>query len=104
MILTPARLQLSRRKGFSLQAASAALNGLPAVRVSRPGKWGNPFSVESPNIPTAAEAVRRFQQDLVLRLVADPDLLEPLRKKNLACWCKPGEPCHADVLLDFANR
>lgn len=27
-----------------------------------------------------------------------------LRGKNLACWCKPGAPCHADVLLDLANR
>lgn len=26
-----------------------------------------------------------------------------LRGKNLACWCKPGEPCHADVLLELAN-
>lgn len=27
-----------------------------------------------------------------------------LRGKNLACWCKPGDPCHADVLLELANR
>jgi hypothetical protein len=26
-----------------------------------------------------------------------------LRGKNLACWCKPGAPCHADVLLELAN-
>jgi len=26
-----------------------------------------------------------------------------LRGKNLACWCKPDEPCHADVLLEIAN-
>ena len=26
-----------------------------------------------------------------------------LRGKNLACYCKPGDPCHADVLLDIAN-
>lgn len=29
--------------------------------------------------------------------------LETLRGKNLACWCKPGTPCHADVLLEIAN-
>lgn len=29
--------------------------------------------------------------------------LRGLRGKNLACWCKPGEPCHADVLLELAN-
>lgn len=27
-----------------------------------------------------------------------------LRGKNLACWCKPGSPCHADVLLELANE
>lgn len=27
-----------------------------------------------------------------------------LRGKNLACWCRVGTPCHADVLLDVANR
>jgi hypothetical protein len=31
------------------------------------------------------------------------DALGELRGKNLACWCKPGEPCHADVLLELAN-
>lgn len=38
------RLQLSRAKGFNLQAASRALNGLPAVVVARPGRLGNPFN------------------------------------------------------------
>ena len=27
-----------------------------------------------------------------------------LRGKNLACWCADGEPCHADVLLEIANK
>jgi hypothetical protein len=27
-----------------------------------------------------------------------------LRGKNLACFCKVGEPCHADVLLEIANK
>jgi len=30
--------------------------------------------------------------------------LPELRGKNLACWCKPDAPCHADVLLKLANR
>lgn len=29
--------------------------------------------------------------------------LPELRGQNLACWCPPGCPCHADVLLDLAN-
>ena len=27
-----------------------------------------------------------------------------LRGKNLACWCKLDQPCHADVLLELANE
>jgi phosphopantothenoylcysteine synthetase/decarboxylase len=26
-----------------------------------------------------------------------------LRGKDLACWCPPDQPCHADVLLELAN-
>jgi hypothetical protein len=29
--------------------------------------------------------------------------LPALRGKNLACWCKPRDPCHGDVLLEIAN-
>ena len=32
------------------------------------------------------------------------DNLKTLRGKNLACWCKPGTACHADVLLRLANE
>jgi hypothetical protein len=28
---------------------------------------------------------------------------EELKGKQLACWCREGEPCHADVLLEIAN-
>ena len=42
----PQRIQLKRTKGFNLQEYSRSLNGLDAVKVSRPGKWGNPFKVE----------------------------------------------------------
>lgn len=31
------------------------------------------------------------------------DNIGMLKGKNLACWCKPGAPCHADVLLKMAN-
>lgn len=31
------------------------------------------------------------------------DVRSALRGKSLAFWCKPGAPCHADVLLELAN-
>ena len=31
-------------------------------------------------------------------------ILGDLKGWDLACSCNPGEPCHADVLLELANR
>lgn len=49
-------------------------------------------------------AVRLFREHLDSR----PDLVERARVdlagKDLACWCKPNETCHADVLLAIANQ
>lgn len=45
----PVRLQLSRRKGFDLQAWSRETNGLTAINVSRPRLLGNPFVVGQPS-------------------------------------------------------
>jgi len=111
--MKPVRLQLSRRKGFDLQGISRAANGLPAINVARPSKWGNPFEVgmtEHLGIPfcggplTVAEAVVLFRGTIGSKLNDFPNCLEELWGKNLACWCKPGEPCHADVLLELSNR
>jgi hypothetical protein len=119
--MIPARLALSRRKGFNLQAASLALNGLECVNVTRGGAdkglFGNPFVVGvdgtrehcvylyeclfivGPALgksPSVADQVRA--RDHVERR------LHVLRGKNLACACKPdGKPCHADLLLKLAN-
>lgn len=30
--------------------------------------------------------------------------IEELRGRDLACWCPLDQPCHADVLLELANR
>lgn len=31
------------------------------------------------------------------------EIVVELAGKDLACWCSPDEPCHADVLLELAN-
>jgi hypothetical protein len=46
---------------------------------------------------------------LFRRYLADhPELVEAARRelagKDLACWCKPGALCHADIWLEVANR
>jgi hypothetical protein len=63
---------------------------------------------------TAAAAVADYRRWLMGTLSPlpvgaplDPPTLEDIRQhlkdKNLACWCAPGQPCHADVLLELAN-
>jgi len=49
----------------------------------------------------AAQAVEWFR--LWAPLALEPSKVELLRGMDLACWCKPGDPCHADVLLEMAN-
>jgi hypothetical protein len=127
---TPVRLQLSRKRGFNLQAHSAAVNGLSAVKVDRSTKWGNPFVVHSDCGPSGRRwlmapeiSVATFKSMLLKEGAWWPhplpwpkgkipagepatveDVRRELRGKNLACWCKPGAACHADVLLEFANK
>jgi hypothetical protein len=80
----PTRVQLRRTKGWRKPEG--------AVVVARPTKWGNPHRVRAEE---PADAVERYRADLVagrLRVGVD-----------LACWCRPDRPCHADVLLAVAN-
>lgn len=109
--MNPVRLQLSRKKGFNLQEHSHQVNGLEAVNVARPTKWGNPFRVDLIDCFSNKDAAAMFNKYLKQYLFhrrspfsfkyAD---MQELRGKNLACWCKPGEPCHADVLMELANQ
>lgn len=103
----PERVQLSRKSGFRLPPNT--------VSVARPTKWGNPHRVGAAlhECRTAQEAVDKFRRGFAMidelgfidspigRMSRD---LHVLRGKNLACWCKLGAPCHADVLLELANR
>jgi hypothetical protein len=96
---SPVRVTLSRRKGWRMPPNT--------VKVCRPGFWGNPFRVGDwrPDgegfIRDQAEAVELFQTHEWAAEIRSR--ANELRGKNLACWCKQGTPCHADVLLDLAN-
>ena len=70
--------------------------------VTRPTKWGNPY----PLALGRKEAVRRYRADLLAgRLtITVEDVERELRGRDLACYCPLDEPCHADVLLELANR
>lgn len=86
--MSPIRIQRKRTKGWRMPPNT--------VNVTRPGKWGNPWTFENsgnvhPAVRFACETVYFWD-------------ISPLRGKNLACYCKIGEPCHADVLLELANE
>lgn len=110
----PVRLQLSRKKGFDLQALSRATNGLPAVNVARPSKWGNPFVVGKAGGAYTPKVKDRRHAYLLFKSIAgnNEHLVKAAREqlcgKNLACWCPHDDPyedcCHAAVLLHLANR
>lgn len=79
------------------------------VIVARPSKWGNPFRIGDATIPNAAEAVHRFRRWIVDHMVVGPvpptmEEIAELRGKDLGCYCKLTDPCHADVLLELANK
>ena len=105
----PVRIQRSRAKGARLVAP----NGLPIVCVSRPSRWGNPFSAALGTTTSEAKpalraaSVRRFEQALLDGDGSLPFAIEDVRRelhgKNLACWCPLDQPCHAQVLLEVAN-
>jgi hypothetical protein len=94
----PVRLRLSRRAGFNLQHISRQTNGLAAVNVARPSRWGNPFRIAE----FGRERAISFFEEQLDKTDSSTDLAI-LRGKNLACWCAPDERCHADVLLRLAN-
>jgi hypothetical protein len=108
--VSPQRIQLRRTEGWRKPEG--------AVVVARPTAWGNPWRVgdtgwtilpggiinREPHPPlTAAQAVESYRNSITF----DPDLIARIREvlggKDLACWCKIGDPCHADVLLEIAN-
>lgn len=72
----------------------------PGLRRSR---FANPYRVQ--DLRSATEAVRMFRDDLLAGhlAVTVADVRAELAGRDLACWCKPGQPCHADALLQLAN-
>lgn len=110
----PIRIQLSRAKGWRMPADT--------VKVDRSTVYGNPFPLElalqrhpeAGRRKISPDEARAFVWGLHRRWMAGelepgwteqrPPDLTPLRGKNLACWCRLDQKCHADTLLELANR
>lgn len=114
----PERIQLRRHRGWRKPEG--------AVVVTRGTDWGNPFVVGQPleistpmpydkqrrekgewfawgGFITAEVAVAMFRAWVVFQRLA-PQIRSELRGRDLACWCRLDQPCHADVLLEIANQ
>lgn len=95
------------------------------VRITRPSRWGNPYRVESwgeqwqvlrkwkngdhccgvfyTKRAAVAKAVSLFRFWLTCTPEGKALVAEARRElagKDLACTCKPGEPCHGDVWIE----
>ncbi len=106
----PQRVQLSRQRGWRIPPNT--------VVVSRPAAWGNRYRLgrhvvhidgRGVSPETREQCVELFEEWLrywvehVDSRVRD-SMFRDLRGKNLACWCAHSHRCHADVLLEYANK
>lgn len=101
--MSPVRIQRKRTKGWRMPPDT--------IYVGRGSRFGNPYNwregVEVGNEAWAKGAAVELYREW-LRNGRGPSAptdeeIAALRGRNLACWCKPDEPCHADVLLALAN-
>jgi hypothetical protein len=97
----PRRIRRQRAKGWRMPEN--------AVYVGRPTKWGNPFVAGKPHPydheglfgPMSLDDCLSIYRELIpLLFNCDP---AELRGKDLACWCRLDQRCHADILLELAN-
>lgn len=115
----PKRIQRKRTKGWRMPEG--------AVYVGRPTLFGNPFPVDIYGQEKAVDLFRRWlsgpmsMEELshlsrcdrwssppsvslvsVRRWLLDD--IPKLRGRDLACFCAADKPCHADVLIELANK
>jgi len=72
-----------------------------SVYVGRPSSWGNPFKLSCE--ADRENSIWMFREYAKEQLAVNAHWLDPLKGKDLVCWCSP-KPCHADVLLELANK
>ena len=104
----PAVIKRRRTKGWRMPENT--------VYVGRPTKWANPWKVGDRNPYGTITADKRHARAIFLGFASQNEKLVALAQvdlkgKDLACWCVDwdgiGEPpgvCHAEVLLELANR
>ena len=105
----PVRIQRKRTKGWKMPEG--------AVVCTRPGRWGNAYTVKE--CGSRQSAVTCFRVSRSTMPSEREAIRRELRGKDLVCWChlcprhqsgKPWnqscadcDPCHVDILLEIAN-
>jgi len=116
--MTPKRIQRKRTKGWRLPPNT--------VCVDRTSRFGNPFiakecraaGYEGTDEEIKQRCVKAFrawlcdkdgwlnwdgpESEQAKQVILDA--LPDLRGKDLACFCKEGDSCHGDVLIELANK
>jgi hypothetical protein len=68
------------------------------VFVGRPSRHGNPFKIGVHG--TREECIEKYKIWAAMRAEV---IKQELRGKDLACFCRLDQACHADELLKIAN-
>lgn len=110
--MKPIRIQRSRRKDYKTPENT--------IYVGRPTKWGNPFEIS--DTVSREQVVNQYFECVLSNIMTYvyfdelqasinfdrfkwiAENLHTLKGKNLSCWCKLDQPCHADILLKLANE
>ena len=75
------------------------------VYIGRGSAWGNPFVIGRDG--DRAEVIEKYKGYAIGRVemnkMWDIDWLEPLKGKDLVCFCAP-LACHGDVLLEMIGE
>lgn len=75
-----------------------------AVYVGRPSVYGNPYIIGKDG--SREVVIYKYKQFAYKQYSHDLSFIKAvnnLKGKDLVCWCAP-EACHADVLLEIANK
>ena len=90
--MKPKRIQRKRTKGWRMPEG--------AIYVGRPTMWQNPFKL---SVWGREGAMAMYMNYLKVNPGISMAAKQALCGKDLSCWCRLDQPCHADVLLEIAN-
>ena len=72
-----------------------------SVAIGRGSVWGNPFIIGADG--DRDTVISKFYHYAKWRLEREPEWLEPLKDKDLACYCSPN-PCHGNAIIRLIDE